>query len=342
MRPKELVHKVFEGSDIPRVPLHIESDNKDEEFLFGDIVGVGAKIKEWRKFYAKGGPFRRLQSEKITEWIERINIDSYEWPNIGDVVVSAIDNFEKMTSRYRSSRFILFKVLGPTETAESFFAPPTLRSDQIYHEFGFAMLLKLRPTIAYKLYDIISKYILELVKAGAELDYVDAIRVADDIADYRGLLYPRKFIIEKYLAWHRKFSEAIKRRGKYPVMHNDGNLIKAGIFKDLTDIYSGLHPLDFRPKATISDAIEWINAIIEARSVCSKNIVFFTGIPVDLLFNDLISVADIIEVIKLFLKKHGLSNLVLATTHSPYPGRSYKEPLVRAKIEGIRKFIIGL
>ncbi len=341
MNPRELVYRVFDGVEVPRVPMHVESDDKDEEFAFGDVVGIGAKIMAWRKFYVEGGPFRRLDGEKIADWINRIDIDSYEWPSIGDVVADAVKLFKKTAVKYGGKRFVLFKVLGPTETAESFFAPPTKRAGQIYHVFGFAMLLKLRPRVAYELYDRISRYLLELVKAGAELDFVDGVRVADDVADYRGLLYPRKFVEEKYLVWHRELASAIRNRGKYPIMHNDGNLVKAGVFKQLTSIYRGIHPLDFTPKATVSDALKWIKLIINARRLCGEGIVFFTGIPVDLVFNDMVSVNDIVGVVSEFIKEHGSRYLVLATTHSPYPGRSYREVLPRAKIEGVRKYILG-
>ena len=339
MKSRELVYRVFEHKETPRVPVHIESDDKAEEFRFGDIVGIGAKIMSWREFYVHGGPFRKSEDESLLKWIERIDIDAYEWPEIDSVVDEAVNYYKEKAEKYKDLRFMMFKVLGPTETAESFFAPPARSKNQIFHTFSFAVLIKFRPKIAYALYDRISEYILELVKAGSEMDSVDAIRIADDVADYRGSLYPRTFVKEKYLYWHKQFTLAICKRGKIPILHSDGNLVKAGIFEDLITIYRGLHPLDFRPKSTVHDALSWIDEIIKARKICRANVVFFTGIPIDLVFSDNISKEDIGKIVTVLLRKHGKKDIVLATTHSPYPGRSYKEHLVRSKIDIIRTIV---
>ncbi|RLF15059.1 MAG: hypothetical protein DRJ66_04965 [Thermoprotei archaeon] len=338
MRSRELVYRLFEEGLAPRVPLHIESDNKDEEFYLGDIVGIGAKIKPWRRFYVDGGPFRRRE-KRFHEWIEGIDLSAYEWPEISNILEEAVNTFVEKAQKYKDVKFIMFKVLGPTETAESFFAPPTRSSSQIFHMFGFAILVRFRPKVAYELYDRISRYILELIKAGTEIDFVDAIRIADDVADYRGLLYPRSFVTEKYLYWHKLFANAIRKGGKIPIIHCDGNLVKASVFKELTEIYRGIHPLDFRPKSTLHDALLWIDQIVESRNMCREGTVFFTGIPIDLVFNDSVTSDDLGKIITTFLERHGPRNVVLATTHSPYPGRSYKEPLAKAKIRTIQKII---
>lgn len=335
MQPRRLVYAVFEHGSAPRIPVHVESDDKDEEYRFGDVVGVGARIGRWRSFYEEGGPFRMRPGERLAEWADRVDPASYEWPEVSSAVSEAVEGFVRTASKYGGLRFVVFKVLGPTETAESFFAYPSPGGGDIAHGFGFALLLKVRPGKAYELYDRISRYVLELVKCGAELDFVDGVRVADDVADYKGLIYPRSFYEERYLRWHRAFAEAVRRRGKVPIMHNDGDLVRAGVIGDLSRAYRGLHPLDLRPKSTVAGALEWASAVAEARRECESDTVFFTGIPVDLLFNDGVSAAELVRVVKELLRRHGAERLVLATTHSPYPGRSYGEPSVRSKLEAV-------
>jgi len=75
---------------------------------------------------------------------------------------------------------------------------------------------------------------------------------------------------------------------------------------------------------------------VKARKICREHAVFFTGIPIDLIFSDNISKEDISKIVTTLLRKHGKKGIVLATTHSPYPGRSYKEPLARSKINVAR------
>ena len=339
MNSKKLVTKVFEGEE-GIVPLHVESDSKEEEAILGDVVGVGAKIIEWREFYKRGGPFAREPHERLSSWADRIEVEEYEWPEVNEVITRAVKGFDREARRYSKSKFILYKVLGPTETSESFFtrgvSETYAKLHQIAHEFGFATLLLLNPKKACMLFDKISEYILELVKVGTEIDYVDAIRIADDIATYGRLLYPQWFIKEYHLKWHREYCKTIKKNGKYSILHCDGNILLEPA-KSLTQIYDGIHPLDLRPRFSIEDAYKWIDAIIKARTVIGDKTIFFTGIPIELLFNNNINIEDICDIVKKLLNKHGKRKLVLATTHSNYPNRSYKEPLVMDKLEAINK-----
>ena len=339
MHSRELVCRVFEGLEVPRIPLHVESDSKEEEAALGDVVGVGAKFREWRSFYEAGGPFARRSGEKLLEWADRVEVDSYDWPDVSEVVDEGVKSFESRAREHSGTKFIIYKVLGPTETAESFFAEGVRErrlEGQVLHRYGFAVFLKLRPERAAAIYDKIAEYVLELAKAGAELDYVDAVRIADDCASYGGPLYPPEFLEEKYARWHEEFARAVERRGKYPVLHCDGDLRKVGIAGHLSRVYRGLHPLDLSPKSTLKDALEWVEAVAEFRERAGEA-VFFTGLPVDLIFEDSVGVEEFAKVPGKLLELHGPEGIVLATTHSPYPGRSYGEPLPRRKIERIRE-----
>ena len=343
---RRVVYEVFEEGSSTRIPLHIESDNKDEEYALGDIVGVGAKYSEWREFYRKGGPYARKPGERLRFWIERVSAGEYQWPELSDFVSKSIESFEEKARKYARERFIIFKILGPTETAESFFAPKPseslLKVGQIAHSYGFAVCLKLKRQLAVKIYDKICNYILETIKAGAEIDYVDAVRIADDMAGYTGPLYPTNFIREKYIEWHRKFVEAIKKRCKYAILHCDGDLTREKLITLLSEVYDGLHPLDLCPKSTVKAAEKWVEKVAEARLMVGREIVFFTGVPVDLVFNRLVEVEEFVKIPMKLVNLLKGRHLILATTHSPYPGRGFHERLPLEKIIALRKKLLKL
>jgi len=335
---RRLVNLVFEGGDPPRIPLHIESDDKSLEARLGDIVGAGAKITEWRGFYRGGGPFHRRKGESLGEWVDRVRDDEYEWPDPSLVVERAVHEFEKRVKICGENRYIMFKVLGPTETAEAFFTKPLDKKyeGQLRHGFDFGVFYSLHSTVASRIYERIARYIMELLKAGSELNYVDGIRVADDAATYTSLIYPRSFYDKLYIPWHRRFAIAIKRRSKHAVIHCDGDIRREGLLEHLAEIYDGLHPLDVTPKSTVRAAIEWARSIPSLRER-ARSMVFFTGLPIDLLFNNHIAERDFLKIPLALLAAHGSRWLVLATTHSEYPGRSYLEDSVAAKINIVRK-----
>lgn len=337
MDGRRLVRLVFEGEEGPRLPMHVESDDKGVEAALGDVVGVGARIPAWRRFYEDGGPFHRREGESLGEWVDRV-VEGYEWPDVDAVVESAVESFRRRAEPFKEGRFIVFKLLGPTETAESFFAQPVEQRyrGQLRHRFGFGAFYSLRRAEASLIYSRISEYILEAAEAGGEIEWVDAVRLADDAASYSGPIYPRSFYEELYMPWHSRFSAAVKRLGKYAVLHCDGDIRRGGLLGRLASMYDGLHPLDLAPKPTLQDGLEWARLVAELRSAAASP-VFFTGLPVELLFNDQVGAEEFAEVPSTLVGLHGRRRMVLATTHSEYPGRSYAEQGVSAKIEAVRR-----
>ena len=342
-----MVYEVFEYGVSSRVPLHVEANDKEEEYLLGDVVGVGAKIREWRRFNEVGGPFRRFEDEDILKWRDRVYVDLYEWPDVTTVIEEATSRFEAEVRKYIHDRFIVCKILGPTETAEAFFSPPQSKRakelGQIAHRFDFSLFLKLNYKEAVRIYDRISYYILELVKSCSELDFVDAVRIADDVCWYRGPLYPPQFVKEKYVTVHRMLANSIKRRGKYAIIHTDGDITRDNLAMELASTYDALHPLDLCPKSTVEAAYKWINRIVSLRKMLTSmnlKVVFFTGLPIDIVFNDSVLVSEVVNLVRYLLELHGRQNIVIATTHRPYPGRSYKEELPRRKILAVREFLL--
>lgn len=329
---------VFEGLEPPRVPLHIESDDKVLESSVSDVVGAGVKIADWRDFYEKGGPFRRYEKEGLSSWLDRVDVSGYGWPDPADVASSAVESFNRRVKGLVSGKFVVLKVLGPTEISEAFFAKPACRRaaelGQVSHRFGFGVFYTLKRSEASELYGRIASYVLEIVKAGVELDTVDAVRVADDSAAYTGPLYSRSFYEELYFPWHRKFAEAARKAGKRALLHCDGDLRKGGLLGRLLQVYDALHPLDLAPKSTLGEALAWSREVAGLRAEAG-GVTFFTGIPVDLLFNDAVSSEDFLEVPRTLLRLHGGRYLVLATTHSEYPLRSYREEAPRRKLEAL-------
>jgi len=341
MKPRKLVEMVFEGLEPPRTPLHVESDDKRFEASISDIVSAGAKIGEWRAFYRLGGPFHRLESESVGEWVDRIELEEYEWPDVSRVVEEALTSFTSRIRGLSEGKFIMFKILGPTETVEAFFISPQegahARLGQVAHRFSFGVLYTLDEGKARRVYERVASYILEVVKAGSELEWIDAVRVADDALTYSGPAYSLRFLEELYFPWHSRFSRAVHKRGKYFILHCDGDVRKKGFMERLLTMYDGLHPLDLSPKSTLEDSAKWVLEVANLRKLVDEDIVFFTGIPVDLIFNDDVGVCEVVEIPLLLLRMHGSRSLVIATTHSEYPARSYSEELPRRKVEAIRE-----
>jgi len=331
---RRVVEQVFEGGEPPRPAIQVESNFVEEEYELSDTMGISLRPRSWSKCYVHGGPFRRRPGEGLGEWADRVHqlIDSLELPleDIEQMVKSA----GEFGRKYRGDRFIVCKVLGPTEASEMLFAPPVpqeyLDMEQIWHRYDFMVFLRLRQRKALELYDRLAEYVLEVVKALGELDEVDAIRVADDVADYRGPMYP-SYLLERYIYWHSSYAEAIRARGKHPLLHCDGDITQ--LLQRLN--YRGYHPLDLVKRAGLEDVYKWYDRILELRR--STDAVFMTGIPIELIFNDLIDVEELVNGIKHFVERHGLSLLVLSTTHRPYPKRGYGEVKQREKILAIRK-----
>jgi len=331
---------VFEGLEPPRPPLHVESDDKAFEASMSDALGAGVRVAEWRGFFEAGGPFHRREGEPLGSWLDRVSADAYEWPDPSEVAARAVEGFLRRVRGLAEGKFLILKVLGPTETAEGFFAPPSGERGralgQQLHRFGFGALYALRRSEALRIYGRIAETVLEVVKAGAELEGVDAVRIADDAATYAGPTYSRSFYEEAYLPWHERFAGAIRGSGKRAILHCDGDLRKGGLLERLARLYEGLHPLDLTPKSTPAEAARWVEEVAAARGAAGS-LVFFTGAPVDLVFNDEVSVEAFLEVPLSLLKAHGPRLLVVATTHSEYPGRSYGEELPRRKVEALRE-----
>lgn len=296
----------------------------------------------WDKFFVNGGPFHRWTGERLREWIERVDPESYDWESVYDDLVEGVENFKKRVSKYRG-RFIIFKVLGPTETAEGFFAKPLssrhISEGQLAHSFDFGVLLSLDFNKAMVIYEKIAKRVITLIELGCEIDFVDGVRIADDVATYTGPIYSKRFI-EEYLKWHEKFTKVIHKADKLAILHTDGDVRKSRLLDRLSEIYDGIHPLDIMPKSTVRNALVWVNEICSIRSKLKSKLVFFTGIPIDLIFNDKVDVNELLQVVEKLINCHGVEHLVVATTHSPYPGRGYNEESPLSKALAVRKFVI--
>lgn len=341
---RKLVQAVFEGLEPTRLPLHVESDDKVFEASVSDALGAGSPIADWRSFFEVGGPFRRLEGEGLSAWLSRVEASEYEWPDPSEAAASAVRSFVERVGGLAKGKFLILKILGPTEIAEGFFAPPRGRRGeelgQVLHRFDFGVFYMLRRSAALRLYERIARTVLEVVKAGAELDIVDAVRIADDAATYSGPSYGRRFYEEAYLPWHERFAAAAKRSGKYAILHCDGDLRKGGLLERLSRIYDGFHPLDLAPKSTLPEALKWALEVADARRLAG-DAVFFTGAPIDLVFDDRVTAEEFVQAPLALLGSHGPRFLVVATTHSGYPGRSYREELPRRKVERLRRALLS-
>jgi len=346
MKSRRLVEMVYSGLESQRVPVHFETVEKRQEAALGDVLLGHAWVPRWSNFFDEGGPFRR-GNEDLTKWVRELDIEEgYDWPPIDEIVQETLIEFKKSVEDLTNlDKFIVLEVIGPTEQSEYFLCPPRPPSgfnlDLAYHTFDFGVLTVIAKEKAKKLYDKVANYVLELIKAGTELDWVDAVRVADDAFTYGGPIYPEWFMKELYMPWHRKFTDEIHRKGKYAILHTDGNVLARNYINVLSEMYDGLHPLDLAKKGTVIDAMRWINEVIKAREALKVGTVFHTGIPIDLIMLDDISASDVVQVVSAFLNKHGRKNLVLSVTHRPYPKRNFLEDLVFEKVKAIRR-LVGL
>lgn len=127
------------------------------------------------------------------------------------------------------------------------------------------------------------------------------------------------------------------------MLHTDGNI--ESICTKLANIYNGVHPFDLTKRLTIEDAFKWIEKLKSLKPEVLKTnskFIFITGIPIELLFLDFVGIDKIREFITKFLNDFGAENLLLSTTHRPYPKRSYTESTPREKVLYIRKIVNSL
>ncbi len=346
MKSRKLVEMVYSGLEPKRVPVHFETVEKRQEAALGDVLLGHAWVPRWGEFFDEGGPFRRGDKE-LTKWVKELDIEgSYNWPSVEEIVQETLYKFREAIENFKDlDKFIVFEVIGPTEQSEYFLCPPKPPSgfdlDLSYHMFDFGVLTIMDKEKAKELYDKLAIYVLELIRAGAELEWVDAVRVADDAFTYEGPIYPEWFMESLYIPWHRKFTNEIHRKGKYAILHTDGNVLTRDYIKILSEMYDGLHPLDLAKKSTVMDAMQWIDSVVKARKSLERATVFHTGIPIDLMMLGDISVSDVLQVVSTFLEKHGRRNLVLSVTHRPYPKRDFLESLVFEKVKAVRR-LVGL
>ena len=333
MSSRALVAEAMQGRTT-RIPLYFWLADPRLEAEMGDVVGVRCWF-EGLNFLEKGGPFRR-GAETRREWRERIQPDAYEWPTPEDLITE-MDEIVADTLRVDQTKSFQLEILGPSEYSEYSFStgktPQGSRLNQVSHEFDFSVLTLLDRRKAENIHARFFRLLLEVVKRATEYDAIDSVRIADDFCSYAGSVYRPDFtrtIVQRQV----ELGQAIIQRGKYSVLHSDGDLTK--YLADLTQGYSGLHPLDIKSKSTLADSLDWAAALAAVRRLLPRT-VFFTGIPVDLLCNPQVSADELVETVKRVIEAVGPERLVLTTTHRPYPGWSFRDFEVKAA--AVKRFL---
>jgi len=332
---RELVIETFEGR-ANRIPLYFLLADPVKEAAIGDIVGVRCWLEAFQPFLRDGGPFRR-RGLGYREWSRRLDVECYKWPDI-DGILSEVDAAVSRVASTIKGKSLQAEIIGPTEYSEyacsSGLTKPGRYPDEVAHQFDFAVLTRIDSSKAEKIHRRFFEIALEAVKRAADYDEIGSIRVADDFCDYRGSIYGEAFtniILER----QAKLSEVIKAGDKYTVLHADGNIVP--YLDRIGKAYDGVHPLDICSKSTLSAALSWSSRLQKVRRTLPHTI-FFTGLPIDLLCNNQISVADLIEVVKNVILNVGSERLVLTTTHRPYPGWSFKD--FEEKAYAVSRFIM--
>ncbi|MHA1754995.1 MAG: hypothetical protein ACTSYR_05720 [Candidatus Odinarchaeia archaeon] len=337
---KNIVKRVFQGLKNTITPIQIEIGNPKLESIFSDIILISGRITRFNEFYKTGGPFKRETSRR--KWAESIDLTAYDWPSLQDVKTEfekRILNILTNNQLLKSDKFKILKILGPTETAESFCAEK-IQSDyynkgDIYHQFNYSYLSTFKPEKGEKLHDILTDYIEYIISESEIVDIFDAIRIADDIFDYQGLLYPEEFIKKTWRKNHKRITQAIKKRKKYSILHTDGNPVLELTFID--KMYDGIHPLDLMPKNSKKEFEEWLKIIKNIRK--NTSIVFFTGIPINLLYGNEVKFELLRKFIPKILSAFSNKKFILSTTHRPYPTINIHRQVIQKKYQKLKKLI---
>jgi hypothetical protein len=333
LNSRELVLEAMKGK-ASRIPLYFWLADAELEARLGDIVGVRCWFKSL-EFLERGGPFRK-GNESRGEWRDRIQPESYDWPTI-DELVSEMDQIVRETARVDRTKSFQLELLGPTEYSEYSCSPSrssqSRRLDQVSHQFDFSVLTVLDARKANEIHKRFFDLLVQAASRATEFEAIDSVRIADDFCDYTGSIYRPDFT-ETIVERQTELGQIIKARGKYSVLHADGDIRKH--LPRLVRAYSGVHPLDVVSKSTVTDAHRWADELANLRQMLQET-VFFTGIPVDLLCNSSISAEEVVDVAEHVIRFVGPSRLVLTTTHRPYPGVSFED--FKEKVDAIRRLV---
>ncbi|MHA1409426.1 MAG: hypothetical protein ACTSQY_03735 [Candidatus Odinarchaeia archaeon] len=337
---REKVAKVFIGEKQETVPLQIEIGDPALENIYSDLILVSGRIDKFNSFYIRGGPFNRGGNSRA-KWAKTIELSSYQWPSKAEIVKDFELRIKNIIERtvLSKEKYRILKILGPTELAESFCSNKVeeiyIKQGQIYHQFNFAYLTVFNYDKATELHNKITEYITTIIKETKVIDEFDGIRIADDIFNYQGYLYPKEFIKNTWRQNHKKITQAIKARGCNPILHTDGNLIEEIEF--INKYYEGLHPLDLTYKNSKKELKQWLSLILETRE--KTKLVFFTGIPINLLYGSSGKFNLLKEFIPNVIKKLKDKKFILSTTHRPYPTVNIKSEDTHKKYLEIRQML---
>jgi hypothetical protein len=318
----------------PRIPLYFWLADPQLEAAAGDIVGVRCWFKQLN-FLEKGGPFRK-GDETRREWCDRLQPDEYDWPTEGSLIEEMDQTVAENLQVNRGKSFQL-EIIGPTEYSEYSCGPgktaQATKLGQVSHQFDFSVLTILDAKKADMIHKAFFELLLEAAKRATEYEMIDSVRIADDFCSYAGSVYRPDFT-ETIVHRQIELGRSIIMRGKYSVLHSDGDI--KNYVTALAQAYSGFHPLDLRSKSTVADAHQWASALEAVRRMLPES-VFFTGIPVDLLCNSEVSPEDVVAVARHVIESVGRDRLVLTTTHRPYPGWSFRD--FEHKAHAVKQFL---
>ncbi|MEM2109037.1 MAG: hypothetical protein QW327_00895 [Candidatus Odinarchaeota archaeon] len=340
---RETVKKLFEEGKTDIIPLQIEAGDPLTENIYSDIITVSGRISRFEYFYRDGGPFKRAL--KRSEWAEKININSYQWPSESEL----LPDFDKKISEFmdllaETGKFRMLKILGPTETAEAFCTVKTpnhhYSKDRLSHNFDYSYLCWANFQAAEEIHNRLTEYILYLLENSNMIRLFDSVRIADDVFDYHGYLYPPEFISKVWRLNHKKISSTIKNLGVTAVLHTDGDPSREIDF--IESNYNGLHPLDMISKNNYSELLDWLNLI--EKLISGRRIVVFTGLPINFLYGS----EEQFTVLKKFivedLPRLRTIRFILSTTHRPYSTVNIRSEIIKNRyneIKKIRDIILG-
>ncbi|WEU40409.1 MAG: hypothetical protein OdinLCB4_000295 [Candidatus Odinarchaeum yellowstonii] len=329
---RETVTLIFKGFKTDITPVQIEIGDPFLENVYSDIVTVSGRINRFEYFYVNGGPFSRFSNR--LKWAKTININSYQWPSREEL----LEDFNRRVSAFKkllkeTTRFRIMKMLGPTELGEAFCAGKNVSKEFLAHGFDYSYLCLENIQAAENIHDKLTEYIVYILENSSLIEFFDAVRIADDVFDYHGYLYPVEFINRVWRRNHQRISSAIKSKGLYSILHTDGDPFREVDF--IEENYNGVHPLDLAPKNSYSELGEWLKLI--KRFITGRKFVFFTGLPINFLYGD----EEKFKILKEFLIRDLTAlknyNFILSTTHRPYNTVDVQSENVKNRYKEIKK-----
>ena len=91
---------------------------------------------------------------------------------------------------------------------------------------GMSYALIENPGLIERMFEAVGSRVLKLLKTYAEMDFVGAVTLGDDMGFKTQTMFSPETLIKYVMPWHKKIVEAVHAKGKPAILHSCGNLEK--------------------------------------------------------------------------------------------------------------------